>query len=176
MTDDELHVYRCTECGKTSTDIGYLHAHAERHRGLFGLQWPWNVADVDALMALTEIVVATDVDVIDADLEDVDRFEQRDRGNGQDPVQRQIQERFRAAVASKQLIGRIFLVVPLMVILIWQLKLVIEAGIATQEDVRLVEFGFLFLLAWATLPVWSLAIDWVAWKIDQWWGVPEVRD
>lgn len=53
---DELVVYRCTECGKTSVSLGWLHAHAEKHRGLFGLQLPWRIGDFDALMELTEVL------------------------------------------------------------------------------------------------------------------------
>lgn len=50
--------YRCTECGRESASLGRLHAHAEKHRGFFGLQWPWKVGDFDALMEMTEVVDA----------------------------------------------------------------------------------------------------------------------
>lgn len=36
---EELLIYRCTECGKVSVSIGWLHAHIEKHHG-FG---PWNI-------------------------------------------------------------------------------------------------------------------------------------
>lgn len=53
MSDDSecVKIYRCTECGKISTSVGYLHGHAEGHRGFL---WPWQVASVDALMEYTE--------------------------------------------------------------------------------------------------------------------------
>lgn len=60
MTNDEIELYRCTECGMLSTRIGWLHAHIEKHRGFFGLQWPWNVADVDELMEMTETIRVTE--------------------------------------------------------------------------------------------------------------------
>ncbi len=53
-------VYRCAECGKISTDLGSLHAHIEKHRGLFGIQLPWNVGDYDELMEMTEEIEVTD--------------------------------------------------------------------------------------------------------------------
>jgi hypothetical protein len=39
-----------------SDSLGRLHAHAERHRGLFGLQLPWRYGDFDALMEFTEVL------------------------------------------------------------------------------------------------------------------------
>lgn len=58
MTPDESgdKGYRCTECGEESESLGRLHAHAEKHRGLFGIQLPWNVGDYEALMDMTEVV------------------------------------------------------------------------------------------------------------------------
>lgn len=55
--DKEIVVYWCTECEKRSLSLGALHGHAESHRGFYGLQWPWNVGDFDALMELTEVLV-----------------------------------------------------------------------------------------------------------------------
>lgn len=52
----EIVLYRCTECGKVSVSIGWLHAHAEKHRGLFGFQLPWRYGDFNALMELTEVL------------------------------------------------------------------------------------------------------------------------
>lgn len=57
MSDvDETVIYRCTECGKTSVSLGWLHGHCERHRGFFGLQLPWRIGDFDALMEYTEVL------------------------------------------------------------------------------------------------------------------------
>lgn len=63
--DEEIVVYRCTECGKTSVSIGWLHAHVERHRGFFGLQLPWRVGDFDALMEMTEVLRVEDYSEVD---------------------------------------------------------------------------------------------------------------
>lgn len=71
-------IYRCTECGAHSLSIGKLHAHIERHRGLFGLQLPWRVADADELMDKTEIVVVEEAETYEAGddaREYVDQFE-----------------------------------------------------------------------------------------------------
>lgn len=54
--DGGLVLFRCTECNHTSMSLGSLHAHAEKHRGLFGLNWPWRYGDFDELMKLTEVV------------------------------------------------------------------------------------------------------------------------
>lgn len=64
MSNSELVIYRCTECDETSTSLGELHAHAEKHRGLFGIQWPWQVGDFDALMDYTEILQVDDYSVV----------------------------------------------------------------------------------------------------------------
>lgn len=56
----ELVIYRCTECGKESVSLGWLHAHCEKHRGLFGIQWPWRIGDFEALMEMTEEIRVTD--------------------------------------------------------------------------------------------------------------------
>lgn len=61
---DGLVIYRCTECGKLSVDIGWLHGHIEKHRGLFGLQLPWRVGNFDALMEMTEVLRVDDYSVI----------------------------------------------------------------------------------------------------------------
>lgn len=62
---EPIEFYRCTECGKTSVSIGWLHAHIESHRGLFGLQWPWRVGDYEALMEMTEVIQVSDYDVVE---------------------------------------------------------------------------------------------------------------
>lgn len=49
-------LFECTECGHRSQSLGRLHAHAEAHRGWFGVQLPWRYGDVEALMELTEVV------------------------------------------------------------------------------------------------------------------------
>jgi len=53
---DSTVLFRCTECDYTSLSLGQLHAHAEKHRGWFGLQLPWRVGDFDALMEYTEVL------------------------------------------------------------------------------------------------------------------------
>ncbi len=63
-SDGDLVLFRCTECGYTSMSLGWLHAHAEKHRGLFGLQLPWRVGDFDALMEITEVVRVADAEEI----------------------------------------------------------------------------------------------------------------
>lgn len=61
---ETFYLYRCTECGKLSVSLGYLHGHAEKHRG-----WgPWNLlpaipGDEAALMELTEVLEAEVTDV-----------------------------------------------------------------------------------------------------------------
>jgi len=47
--DSDLTVYRCMECGAVRESEGRIAAHCERHRGLFGLQFPWRVGDAEAL-------------------------------------------------------------------------------------------------------------------------------
>lgn len=60
--EPEFVVYRCSECGKKSESIGRLHAHIERHRGLFGFQLPWRYGDFDELMEMTEVIEVTEYD------------------------------------------------------------------------------------------------------------------
>lgn len=56
-SEDSSHeLYRCTECGVEKESLGRLHAHVEKHRGLFGLQLPWRYGDYEALMEFTEVV------------------------------------------------------------------------------------------------------------------------
>jgi len=49
-------LFECTECGYRSQSLGRLHAHCEKHRGLFGFQLPWRYGDFEALMELTEVI------------------------------------------------------------------------------------------------------------------------
>lgn len=58
-------VYRCKECGKVSVSIGWIHAHIEGHRGIFGFQFPWRYGDWDALMERTEVIRVDESSVVD---------------------------------------------------------------------------------------------------------------
>ena len=51
--------------------LGSLHAHAERHRGLFGLPLPWRLGDFDALMELTEVIRVEEYSSVGLDEVDV---------------------------------------------------------------------------------------------------------
>lgn len=74
-SDDRLVLFRCTECGFTSMSLGYLHGHAERHRGYtrFGIQLPFTKSspgNYDALMDLTEVLrvdQTSEIDVSEVD-------------------------------------------------------------------------------------------------------------
>ena len=59
--NSEIVLYRCSECGETSLNLGTLHAHAETHRGWRGFQWPWNMGDFGELMEYTEVLVVETV-------------------------------------------------------------------------------------------------------------------
>lgn len=57
--EDAVELYRCSECGKTSVSLGWIHAHIEKHRGYtrFNIQIPFtktSMANVDELEKLTE--------------------------------------------------------------------------------------------------------------------------
>lgn len=59
--DDELVIYRCSECGQLDLSLGSIHGHIEGHRGYtrFGIQLPFtstSMGDYDRLMELTEIL------------------------------------------------------------------------------------------------------------------------
>lgn len=66
---EAIELYRCTECGKISVDLGWLHAHIEKHRGYFGfLQIPFTntaPANVPELMKRTEVIKVTDYEILD---------------------------------------------------------------------------------------------------------------
>jgi len=64
---EDIVVYRCTECGKTSVSLGWLHAHVEKHRGFFGIPLPWRYGDFNALMDMTEVLRVTDFEQTDLD-------------------------------------------------------------------------------------------------------------
>ena len=60
-TDDELVLFRCTECGQTYLSLGSCHAHIEGHRGYtrLGIQVPLtrtSPGDFEALMERTEVL------------------------------------------------------------------------------------------------------------------------
>jgi len=58
MTDETLTLYRCTECGKLSVSLGYIHGHAEEHNpgwGPFGLfPHPKRTGNTDVLDEFVE--------------------------------------------------------------------------------------------------------------------------
>lgn len=67
MTDETIEIYRCTECGKLSVSVGWLHGHIEKHLG-----WgPWNIfppplpGNYEALMEKTEVLEVTDYELKD---------------------------------------------------------------------------------------------------------------
>lgn len=70
----QIVLYRCTECGKVSTSLGFLYGHAEKHRGFFGFKLPWKWGDFDALMELTEVIEVTDYAVHDISAKEVDAY------------------------------------------------------------------------------------------------------
>lgn len=65
MTDGDITLYRCTECGKLSVSIGYLHGHIEGHRGWgpFNILPPLPTGNPDRLMEYTETIHVTDYEV-----------------------------------------------------------------------------------------------------------------
>ncbi|RLM53180.1 hypothetical protein DVK02_14925 [Halobellus sp. Atlit-31R] len=69
-SESALVLFSCTECDHVSLSLGSLHAHAESHRGIHGLQFPWRYGDFDRLMEFTEIVRLQEVEEIP--LEEVD--------------------------------------------------------------------------------------------------------
>lgn len=56
----EFEVYRCTECGKQSVSIGWLHGHIETHRPLWKF---WKSGDPEFLNDRTEVLTVTDCEV-----------------------------------------------------------------------------------------------------------------
>ena len=74
MGHDDIVVYRCTECGKISVSVGWLHAHIDaKHHG-FG---PWNLipdprknANFRASMEYTEVLRVDETTAVD--IEEVD--------------------------------------------------------------------------------------------------------
>lgn len=72
LQDSEFVVFRCKECGKTSVSLGWLHAHAEKHRGFFGFQLPWKYGDVYELMGLTDVVKVTECETVELSEDEID--------------------------------------------------------------------------------------------------------
>lgn len=69
MTPDaHFELYRCTECGKLSVSLGWIHGHIEKHQGIgpFNLiPDPRKTANPDALMMKTEVIQVTDYRTVD---------------------------------------------------------------------------------------------------------------
>lgn len=69
---EPLTLYRCTECGKLSVSIGWLHAHIDgKHRGwgpfnLLPPIWP-TYGHYPSLMAYTQTLRVTEYTVVDHD-------------------------------------------------------------------------------------------------------------
>lgn len=67
--DDPIELYRCTECGKLSVDLGWLHGHIEGHRGYgwgpIRLSNPFKLGDPEYLLSRTEVLRVDEVTVID---------------------------------------------------------------------------------------------------------------
>jgi hypothetical protein len=59
-------VYRCTECGKESVSVGWLHAHIEAKHTGFGpfnlIPNPFAIGNSDRDMKMTEVLRAEDPD------------------------------------------------------------------------------------------------------------------
>jgi hypothetical protein len=60
---EEFVLYRCTDCGKVSVSVGWLHAHIESKHFGFG---PWNIipdprkmGNFDADMTKTDVIRVT---------------------------------------------------------------------------------------------------------------------
>lgn len=73
--EDDLVLFRCTECGIIKMSLGELHGHCEKHRGYtrFNIPVPLTKeapANVDELMKLTEVLRVTDTEK--TTLEEVD--------------------------------------------------------------------------------------------------------
>jgi len=68
---DAVVVYRCTECGKESVSVGWLHAHIEAKHTGFGpfnlLPNPFAIGDFANDMTMTEVVRASDPETVTLD-------------------------------------------------------------------------------------------------------------
>lgn len=67
-------IYRCTECGKTSVSVGWLHAHIEAKHTGFGpfniIPNPFAIGNYDNDMTMTEVLRVTEAESIP--IEEVD--------------------------------------------------------------------------------------------------------
>lgn len=61
---EEIVIFRCIECGEVRDNIGSLHAHCEKHRGIFGIQLPWKYGDAEELMDMTQAIRVREADII----------------------------------------------------------------------------------------------------------------
>jgi len=74
--DGAVVVYRCTECGKKSVSVGWLHAHIEAKHTGFGpfnlIPNPFALGNFDNDMTMTEVLRADDPESVTLDeVEDV---------------------------------------------------------------------------------------------------------
>lgn len=72
---EEIVLYRCTDCGKQSVSVGWLHAHIEKHFAWLGLFIPpWKLGDFDRLMEKTEILRVTEYEYLES-IQEVEHIE-----------------------------------------------------------------------------------------------------
>lgn len=68
---DAVVIYRCTECGKQSVSVGWLHAHIEAKHTGFGpfnlIPNPFAIGNFKNDMTMTEVLRADDPERIDID-------------------------------------------------------------------------------------------------------------
>lgn len=72
MSDtNDVVLYRCTECGKESVSVGWLHAHIEAKHTGFGpfnlIPNPFALGNFDRDMEKTEVLRATDPERVTID-------------------------------------------------------------------------------------------------------------
>jgi len=60
MSESEIELYRCTECGKLSVSLGWLHGHIEKHRPIWRF---WQTGHASFLKKRTEVIKVTDYKV-----------------------------------------------------------------------------------------------------------------
>lgn len=63
MTDREksrIELYRCTECGKLSTSLGWLHGHIEKHRPIWKF---YKSGSPEFLVERTDVITVEDYEV-----------------------------------------------------------------------------------------------------------------
>ncbi|UXF51005.1 MAG: hypothetical protein HQRvContig04_44 [Haloquadratum phage sp.] len=68
---NDVVLYRCTECGKESVSMGWLHAHIEAKHTGFGpfnlIPNPFALGNFDRDMTMTEVLRATDPEQVTID-------------------------------------------------------------------------------------------------------------